>query len=106
MTVVIAGADPDGLGEALADAGAAVARAEGTATADDMKAAGIADADALVVTDVGLATSIPVARELNPDVRVVVYARGSVPDFAVTAADLIVDPDLMDAGTVAAELVA
>jgi hypothetical protein len=101
---VIAGSDPDGIGNALADAGVEVTRAEGTAARPALEDAGILEADVLVLTDVGLATSIPVALDLNGDLRVVVYSRDSVPEFALAQADLILDPDLMDAGTVAEEL--
>lgn len=102
---VVIGSDPDGLGEALEERGVTVARATGTADRDSLVEAGIEETDALVVTDVGLATSIPVARELNESFRVVVYSRDSIPEFARTSAGLMVDPDLMDVDTVAEELV-
>jgi len=56
------------------------------------------------LTEVQQATSIPVAKDLNGNLRVVVYADGSLPDFARGQADLVVDPDLIDPGTVAEEL--
>jgi len=104
MKAVIAGTDPDDLGEALREQGVEVAYAEGTAARPDLEAAGIVDADLLVVTDVGLATSIPVAKDLNDDLRVVVYARETIPEFARGQAGLILDPDLLDTETVADEL--
>jgi len=58
----------------------------------------------LVLTEVELATAVPVAKDLNEDVRIVLYADGSLPDFASRQADLLVDPDLLDAEAVAAEL--
>lgn len=103
---VVIGSDPDGLGEALEERGVTVTRAAGTANRDALVDAGIEDADALVVTDVGLATSIPVARELNESFRVVVYSRDSIPEFARASAGLVVDPELMDVDTVAEELAA
>lgn len=101
---VVAGADPDGLGEALAAEGLAIAYAEGTANRPALEEAGILEADLFVVTDAGLATSISIARDLNPDLRVVVYTRDSVPEFALAQAGHILDPDLLDVETVAEEL--
>jgi Trk K+ transport system NAD-binding subunit len=105
MKAVIAGQDGDGLGDALASRGADVRYAAGTAARPALEEAGIHEADLLVVTDAGLATSIPVAKDLNPDVRVVVYARDTLPEFARGQAGHIVDPELLDAATVAEELI-
>jgi len=102
--VVVAGGDPDGIGAALEAHGATVGYAEGTANRSALEAAGIADADALVLTDAGLATSVTVALECNPDLRVVIYARDSVPEFIKGQAGHIVDPALLDAETVAEEI--
>ncbi|MFC7226573.1 CTP synthetase [Salinirubellus salinus] len=101
---VVAGPDEDGLGDALEVGGATVNRAGGTAARPQLEEAGIVDADLFVLTDARLATSIPVAKDLNPDVRVVVYARDTVPEFARGQAGHIVDPRLLDAETVAEEL--
>jgi hypothetical protein len=101
---IIVGSDPDGIGEALVDCGVEVGRATGTGDRSALTAAGVEDADLLVVTDAGLATSIPVARELTPEIRIVVYTRDSLPDFARASAALILDPDLMGPETVADEL--
>lgn len=103
-SVVIAGADPDGLGEALEARGASVSYARGTADRPSLEDAGIVAADTLVLTDVGLATAIPVAKDLNPDLRVLVYTRDSVPEFAKAQAGHILDPDLLDVETVAEEM--
>ncbi|MFW5964844.1 MAG: DUF7126 family protein [Natronomonas sp.] len=103
--VVIAGGDPDELGAALAERGADVSYADGTANRPALEEAGIVDADTLVVTDAGLATSIAVAKDLNPDLRIVVYTRDSVPEFAKGQAGHIVDPELLDAATVAEEII-
>lgn len=103
--VVVAGADPDGLGAALEARGAAVSRAEGTANRPALEEAGIVDADILVVTDAGLATSVTIAKDLNPDLRVVIYTRDSVPEFVKGQAGHIVDPELLSAEAVAEELV-
>jgi Trk K+ transport system NAD-binding subunit len=105
VTVVIAGADPDGLGDALEDHGATVGHAEGTANRPALEEAGIVDADVLVVTDAGLATSITIAKDLNPDLRVIVYTRDSLPEFVKGQAGHIVDPELLDVDAVAEEVV-
>ena len=102
--VVIAGDDPNGLGSALERHGATVTSAEGTANRPALEEAGILEADLLVVTDVGLATSVTVALDCNPELRIVFYARDSVPEFIRGQAGHIVDPSLLDPDTVAEEL--
>ena len=103
---VIAGSDAARLGPALMTEGVDVTTAAGTANRDALEAAGIDEADVLVVTETTLATAIPVAKELNPDVRVVVYADGSLPDFARRQAGHILDPKLLDPDFVAEEVAA
>ena len=102
---IVAGPDENGLGEELAALGVEVRRIEGLVTATKLEDAGVADADLFVLTDVEEATGISVAKELNPEVRVVTYASRSLPQFVATVADLAVDPDLLDAPTVAEELI-
>ena len=104
-TAVVAGPDPEGLGDALESHGLSVARIDGAANRPALEDGGIAEADLFVLTDVGHATSIPVALDLAADLRVVVYARESLPEFATGQADLLVDPALLDPETVAEELV-
>jgi hypothetical protein len=104
VTAVVVGPDGEGLGSALAAAGAEVTRVDGAPTGDRLDDAGVATADLFVVTDIGEASTIPVARELNPDVRVVVYAETSLPAFASRQTDLAVDPALLGPEAVAAEL--
>lgn len=101
---VVAGADADGLGDALTAEGVDVVHAEGTADRPALEDSGITDADVLVITDMGLATSIPVAKDINPEMRVVVYARGSLPEFAKGQAGHIIDPELMAPEIVAEEI--
>ncbi|MDZ7745437.1 MAG: CTP synthetase [Halobacteriales archaeon] len=103
---IIAGSDAASLGDALVTEGVDVTTAAGTANRDALEAAGIAEADVFIVTEMGLATSISVAKELNPDVRVVVYAEGTLPDFARRQAGHILDPKLMDPDFVAEEVAA
>lgn len=103
-TAVVAGPDEHGIGEELEALGATVSRIEGVVSADALKAAGIGDADYLVLTDADEATGIPVAKELNPSVTIVTYADRSLPEFVAGVADLAVDPALVTPDVVAEEL--
>ncbi|WP_096389498.1 DUF7126 family protein [Halopenitus persicus] len=102
---IVAGPDDHDLAGALAAVGAAVTRIDDVVSAAALREAGIDAADLLVITDVEEATGIPIAKEENPDVRTVTYADRSLPEFVAGVADLAVDPALLDAETVAAELV-
>lgn len=104
MNAVIAGSDEHELGAALSDVNITVWRAAGTANRPALEEAGIVDADLLVLTDTALATSIPVAKDINDDLRIVVYASDSLPEFAKGQADMLLDPELFSAETVASEL--
>lgn len=103
MNVVFIGPDR-GLGSSLANRGAAVARVDGIGSGDALREAGIEDADLLVLTDVAEATAVPVARELNPSVRVVVFAPDTLPEFVRGLVDLAVSPAVLEADVVAEEL--
>ena len=105
MKVVIAGADDEGVAAALEAAGAEVRRVDGVATQRSLAAVDIADADVLLLTDMDDATAISVAKDANPDVRVVTYATDSLPEFARAQADLALDPALFSPELVADELV-
>ncbi|WP_248518060.1 DUF7126 family protein [Salinarchaeum laminariae] len=94
-SAVLVGPDADGLGDALEDAGVTVTRVEDVGTRPELEEAGIVDADLLVVTDVEEATTIPIATDLNPDVRAVVYDRAALPEFVSAQTDLAVDPELL-----------
>ncbi|XVH32380.1 DUF7126 family protein [Haloferacaceae archaeon DSL9] len=102
--VLITGPDADGLGDELAAAGADVVRLEGIVSAEALTDAGIEETDLLVLTDLSEATGIPVAKELHPAVKIVVYSSDSLPEFARGQADLAVDPALLGPDVVAAEL--
>jgi hypothetical protein len=104
MNAIVIGPDADGLGDALDATGVSTSHVTGTASRDQLVDAGIETTDLLAVTDAGLATSIPIAREANPDLRVVVYTHDTIPEFARATAGLIVDPDLMNPETIAEEL--
>jgi len=103
MKVIVAGTDDHDVASAVSAEGHAVERVD-VANRPALENAGVHGADVLVLTEVRQATSIPVAKDLNPDLQVVVYADGSLPDFARGQADLVVDPDLLGAETVAEEL--
>ncbi|WEL21206.1 NAD-binding protein [Halorhabdus sp. BNX81] len=102
MRVIVAGADEGGIGEAISAEGHEVTAVD-VADGESLEAAGIEEMDAYVLTEMAQATSIAVAKDHNPEIRVVVYAEGSLPDFATRQADLVVDPSLLDADAVAAE---
>ena len=105
MEAIVAGPDEDGIGEALENEGVAVARVNGVISRPQLEDAGVLEADLYVLTDVGQATTIPIVCDLNDDLRTVVYARRTIPEFIKGQLDLAVDPKLMDASIVAEELV-
>ncbi|MFB6092327.1 MAG: CTP synthetase [Haloquadratum sp.] len=104
MTILIAGPDVEGLTDALVALDADVVRVEGIATRESLDAAGLAEAHTLVLTDMDDASAIPVAKEANAEIRVVTYARESLPEFARGQADLAIDPALLSPDVVADEL--
>lgn len=106
MIAIVAGTDEEGLGDALEAEGVEVRRIDGLATGGTLADAGVGDADLFVLTDTSDATAIPVAKDTNPGIRVVLYAHDSLPEFAKGQADLAVDPSLLSVDVVAEELVA
>ncbi|SIR77973.1 DUF7126 family protein [Natronorubrum thiooxidans] len=104
MDVIVAGPDEDNITEALEATGAHVARVTGVISRPVLEEAGVLEAELYVLTDVSEATTIPIVCDLNDDVRTVVYARDTIPDFIKGQLDLAVDPQLMDAAVVADEL--
>ncbi|MXR39758.1 CTP synthetase [Halobaculum sp. WSA2] len=106
LSAVVAGPDSAGLGEELESLDVTVSRIDGPVTGGTLDDAGIDDAALFVITDTAEATGIAVAKDRNPDVRAVVYATDSLPEFAKGQADLAVDPELLSAAVVADELVA
>jgi cytochrome c-type biogenesis protein CcmE len=103
MRAIVAGVDEHDIGGAIETEGIEVSRVD-VANRPALEDGGIVDADVYVLTEVEQATSITVAKDLNEGLKVVVYAHGSLPDFARRQADLVIDPDLLDPGAVAAEL--
>jgi Trk K+ transport system NAD-binding subunit len=105
MDVVFSGPDEAGLAAALRERGVDVTHIEGIANRPALEEAGIHDADVFLLTDVGQATSIVVARDLNPDLRVVAYTSDSLPEFVSGQRVLAMDPELLDPDAVAEEIV-
>jgi hypothetical protein len=105
MDVVFAGDDTEGLVSALREAGAEVRTVAGIANRPALEEAGVSEADVFVLADAAQATAIVVARDLNPDLRVVAYTGESLPEFVSAQRVLSVDPDLLDPDAVAEELV-
>jgi hypothetical protein len=103
IRAIVAGTDTYNIGDAIADAGHDLTRVD-IGTRETLDEADAEHADVYVLTELGQATSIPVAKERNPDLHVVVYADGSLPDFVRRQTDLALDPDLFDPADVAAEL--
>ena len=106
MKAVLVGPDEDGLGDALSEEGVEISRIEEIANRPALEEAGITEADAMVLTETEGAAAISIAKDINEDVRVVVYTDDNLPDFARRQADLIVDPQLLSAEAVAEELTA
>ena len=103
MRVIVVGTAEYDIAGAVADAGYELVRVD-IGNLDGLQAATIEEADVYVLTEIAQATSIAVAKEQNDGLKIVVYADGSLPDFARGQADLILDPALFDPADVAAEL--
>ncbi|WP_158854083.1 CTP synthetase [Halorhabdus sp. CUG00001] len=103
MKVIVAGVDDTEIASAIEEEGHDVTTVD-VGTGESLADAGIVEAETYVLTEMSQATSIAVAKDHNPDVRVVVYAEGSLPEFATRQADLVVDPRLLDPEAVAEEL--
>ena len=105
MYAIIAGPD-NGLAEQLRERDAEVTTIDGLADRPTLEEAGILEADLFVCNDASQATAIPIARDLNDDLRIVVYADDSVPEFVRGKRLLVIDPDLLGPDAVAEELTA
>ena len=104
IRAIIAGPDR-GIGAALIDLGVDTVRLNGLVTGEALDGAEIETASLLVITDAEEATAVPVAKDRNPDVRIVFYTPDTLPDFVKGQLDLAVDPDLLGPDVVAEELV-
>lgn len=103
-TAVFVGPDTDGLGEALTSEGVAVSYVDGMASRPKLEEAGIHDADLFVLTDVGQATAVPIAKDINDDLHVVFYTGDGLPEFVSAMKILKMDPALLGPEAVAEEL--
>jgi len=101
--VVVAGTDDHDIADAIEAEGYDISRVD-VANRPALEEAGVLDAAIYVLTEVQQATSISVAKDLNPDLKVVVYADGDLADFARAQADLLLDPELFEPSDVAKEL--
>lgn len=105
-TAVVAGSDPEGIGAALEAEGVEVTRVESPVFAEALETAGIESAALFVLTDLSEGISVMLAKEANPEVQAVCYGTGELPESVGGVVDLVVDPALLDAETVAEELAA
>lgn len=105
MKAIVVGPDR-GLGAALDAEGIEPTRIGGYATGESLAEAGVEGADLLVLTDVSEATAIPVARDANPGIRIVIYAEDTMPEFVRGQTDFAVAPDVFSPEVLAEELAA
>ncbi len=105
MNVIVAGPDDHDIGPALSAEGATVTDLEGVITRPRLEEAGIVDADLYVLTDLDQATTIPIVCDLNKDLRTVVYADRTIPEFVSAQLDLAVDPALLEPSVVAETII-
>lgn len=105
MKAVVAGPDR-GIEAALRKLGAETTRVDGVPTGETLRDAGIADADLYVLTDTAEATSVSVAKDANPGVRVVVYSPDTIPEYVRGQVDFAIAPDALSPDAVAEELTA
>ena len=104
VTAIVAGPDDDEIAAALENEGVTVTTLDGSLTRPRLEEAGIVDVDLYVLTDVAEATTIPIVCDLTDDIRTVVYARDTVPEFVRGQLDLAIDPALVEPSVVAEEL--
>jgi Trk K+ transport system NAD-binding subunit len=102
-TVIVVGTDDHDMATAIDEAGFAVTSVD-IGNRPALEEAGIVEAGVFVLTEVEQATAVPVAKDLNQDLKVVVYTDDSLPDFARGQTDLVLDPALFDPSAVAEEL--
>lgn len=103
MNAIIIG-QGNGIEQALTDQGYEVRVIDGLGTADALEEAGVKDASLLVITNVREATAIPIAKDENPGIRVIVYSVTTMPEFVRGQVDLAVSPELLSPDIVAEEI--
>jgi len=92
MKIVTIGVDTETV-DVLHDAGHEVSSTDSFGT-DALREADVTEADAVIVGE-GYPTQVVVAKDLNPDARVVVVS-DDVPEFVRGNADLILSEELSD----------
>lgn len=103
-TIVVSGPDPHDLSGELSTHLQDVRFIDDVLSRDSLSSIGIAEADTFVLTDLEQATAIPIAHDINRDVRLVIFARGRVPDFVRAQLDIAIDPRAVTVEVVAEEL--
>lgn len=93
-----------GIRDALDEQGYDVTVIGGLGTAAALEEAGVEDAELLVVTDITESTAIPIAKDANPDIRVIVYSEETMPEFVRGQVDLAISPDVLSPEIVAEEI--
>ncbi|MFC7059243.1 DUF7126 family protein [Halovenus salina] len=101
--VVVTGTDTHDIAGAIEEEGFAVTAVD-IGNRSVLEDADIAEAEVYVLTEAAQATSVPVAKDINSELKVVVYTEDSLADFALPQTDLILDPALFDPEEVATEL--
>lgn len=102
-TAILIGPDR-GLGAAFESNDIETLQTEDIATGEWLDAVGVDSADIVVLTDVSQATAIPVAKDRNPALRIVVYSPDTIPEFVRGQVDFAVDPAALSPEVVAEEL--
>jgi len=92
MRIVTIGTDTETV-DALREAGHGVTTTDSFGT-DALREAGVAEADAVVVGD-GFPTQVVVAKEVNPEARLV-FVADNAPEFVSGNADLILSSELAE----------
>lgn len=69
---------------------------DGVPVGADLDDAGIEEAKVVLLTHVDHASLIPVAKERNPDIQIVLYTSARLPPFASRQADVAIDQALVE----------
>ena len=104
--IIIGGSTAEGIEQQLADAGQEVTRLDQVLTSSVLESAGIESAAVFLLTDATEATAIPLAREQNPDISIIVYSTESIPEFCKPIADMIVHPGAVSNDVLVEEILA
>lgn len=102
--VIVAG-DDKGLRAAFDDHDIPVEQINSHVTADTLADASVESADLLILTATSDATAVPIAKDMNPNIRIVFYASDTMPEFVRGQVDLAVSPDLLAPEIVVEELI-